>query len=292
MDRNNDPAHIRLGINLGSAEDGISTARLMTTLNEVLSRALNLIRLLVIAAPIVVQCFFIHTVDFGSWLARLLTVYALLGSICFIAVPEQLYNGMGLGAFKWIFEKFYPEIALSNGSLADPAEQGPVSLLAGRKVNELQGVRARLRWHGTSRYLCVTRDGWIVTGDESFGATLTLQQAFVKEKKVPDTYSFCIADPAMSWNQCWLSFKPINHLRFGGWLGAFRDAQRACPYKVIQDSSCPPGAFKLLCAETKLPPPTQRSCTGFYVAEQLCGSQLFVGHAPDRDAALLEFVLV
>ncbi|CAE8625211.1 unnamed protein product, partial [Polarella glacialis] len=83
---------------------------------------------------------------------------------------------------------------------------------------------------------------------------------------------------------------PVNHLRFGGWLGAYREENRSCPYKVVRDSSCPPGTFKLLCAWTSILPPAQKSCAGFYVAEQLCGGQLYIGHGADRDAAILELV--
>lgn len=292
MDRSNDPTHIRLGINLGSSEDATNTAKLMTTLHEVLSRTLNLVRLAVIVSPILVQCLYIHSVDLASWLMRLVTVYALIGGVCFMAVPEQLYNGMGLAGLRWVFERFYPEIALCNGSLADAAEKQQASLLGGLKVNELGNARARIRWHGTSRYLCITEDGWAVTGDEGFAATLVLSQYVAKDKKVADTYTFRVTDPGSEWHSCSLAFQAINHLRNGGWMGVYRDSAKACPYKVIQDTACPAGTFKLLCANTNMPPPTQRFCTGFYVAEQICGGSLYVGHAQDREAALLELVMV
>lgn len=293
MDRNNDPAHIRLGINLGSAEDGISAAKLMTSLNEVLSRSLNLVRLGLLAAPVVVQCFFIHDVSLVKWVTKVLLQYGLIGVVCFIAVPEQMYNGMGLSSYRWLFERFYPEIARSNGSLAEPAEPGEVPLLVGGlRINELHGVLVKLRWFGTNRYLGVNSEGWAIAGDENKASQVLLQQVFAKDKRVPDTYSLRIVDVGDDWHQAWLSFQAVNHLRFGGWLGAYRQPNKACPYKVVQDSVCPPGACKLLCASTAPPLPAQRGCTGFYIAEQPFGGQMYVGHRPDRDAAVLELVPV
>lgn len=289
MERNNDPAHVRVGINMGCA-DGISIAKHMATLSEVLAKVLNMSRVFIVTAPIIVQCFFIQRVHIGTWLLRLVTLYALIGGITFIAVPQQLYNGLGLAGFRWFFEMFYPDIARCNGSLTDSAELGGTPLLGGRKVNELGGTRARLRWHGTNpnRFLCITHDGWAVAGDEKVATTYSFHYVFSKEKRVPDTYTLKVAEPDFLWHQAYLSFKPINHLRFGGWLGAYRDQQKASPYKVVQDSSCPPGTFKLICAWTSIAPPAQRYCSGLYVAEQLCGNQLYVGHACDRDAALFE----
>lgn len=197
-----------------------------------------------------------------------------------------------MSAFRWLFEVFYPEIGRCNGSPIEPAEKVAPAFIGKHRINELGGLRARLRWHTTNRYLCITHDGWAVTGDEGFAATLLLQFVYVKEKKIPDTYTFRITDSGTDWYQSWLSFKPINHLRFGGWLGAFKEESRACPYKVVRDSSCPPGTCKLLCSSTAALPPSQKSCTGFYIAEQLCGSQLYVGHGADRDAALLEIVVL
>jgi hypothetical protein len=291
MERSNDPALVRVGVSLGSG-DGISSAKLMGTVAEVLARMMNLLRLVVVTSPILVQCFFLHQVDFVSWLMRLFTIYALAIGTCFVAVPEQMYNGLGLSDFRWLFELFYPGIAASNGSIADVAEPGASPLLAGRKASELGGTKARLKWHGTNRYMCITRDGWAVTGDEKVATTFLFHHVLAKEKRVSDTYTLKIADPGFEWHQAHLSFQPINHLRFGGWLGAYRDMKRACPYKVVQDSACPTNAFKLLCAWTSMPPPAQRYCSGFYVAEQLCGGQLYVGHASDRDAAFLELVLI
>mmetsp|Transcript_22100 Transcript_22100/g.61939 ORF Transcript_22100/g.61939 Transcript_22100/m.61939 type:complete len:291 (+) Transcript_22100:89-961(+) len=289
MQRVNDPAQFRVGINIGSSEDGVLSTRLLQTMNDVMTRVLNLTRLAFVAAPIVVQCFYIHTVDLGSWIARLLVIYALVGGVCFMALPEQMYSGLSLSAFRWVFEWFYPE-AIHTWSQANG--DSPAGLLSGVvKPNDLAGVRCRLRWHGTSRYLCIDQDGWAVTGDENFAATLLLQHVFVKEKKVPDTYTFRIMDPTVDWHHCWLAFSAINHLRFGGWLGAYRDQRSACPYKVVQDSACPPGTCKLLCAWTNMPPPSQRYCTGFYLSEQFSGRRQYIGHAPDRDAALMELLI-
>mmetsp|Transcript_34294 Transcript_34294/g.90522 ORF Transcript_34294/g.90522 Transcript_34294/m.90522 type:complete len:277 (+) Transcript_34294:2-832(+) len=276
MDRSNDPAHVRVGVCVGSADDAAASARLLVTFHEVMSRMLNLVRLAIVALPILIQCFYIHSVDFVSWLLRLVTLYVLIGGACFLLVPEQLYNGMGLASLRWIFEKFYPDIALANGSIADTAEKTQEGRLSGHRISELHGQRTKIRWHGTNRYLCITTEGWAVTGEENYAATLYLQRVFAKDKQVPDTYNFRICEPDAHWSQAWLAFRPIDHLRFGGWLGAYRDPQRSCPYKILQDSSCPVGTFKLLCAWT----------------ERLYGEHLYVGHASDRDAALLELVFV
>jgi len=288
MDRSNDPAHVRVGISVGSAEDGEASARLLSTAHEVLARVLNLVRLAVVALPILVQCFYIHSVDFVTWVVRLIIIYVVIGAACFVLVPEQLYNGMGLASFRWLFERFYPDIALANGSLNSPSEQPQSPMLGGRRVDDLHGLRIKIRWHGTSRYLSLSQDGWAITSAEKYAATVVIQRVFAKGKQVPDTYTFRIVEQDSLWHHSWLAFSSINHLGFGGWLGAFSDPARACPYKVLQDSSCPPGVFKLLCAWTGVPPPTQRYATGFYMAEQISGGQLFVGHAPDKDAALLE----
>mmetsp|Transcript_23002 Transcript_23002/g.64653 ORF Transcript_23002/g.64653 Transcript_23002/m.64653 type:complete len:293 (+) Transcript_23002:108-986(+) len=289
MERSSDPALMRVGVCVGSPEDAAASQRLLTTFHEVLARMLNLTRLAVLTLPLLAQTFYLHSIDFSSWVLRLATVYVLIGVTCFVVVPEQLYNGMGLGSFRWLFEKFYPDIALANGTIAAAAERCAEERLGGHRVGELHGLRAKLRWHGTRRYLCITKDGWGVTGDEGFAATLLLQRVFSKDKQVPDTYQFRVCEPSAEWHQAWLSFQPVNHLRFGGWFGAFKDPDKACPYKILQDSSCPDGAFKLLCSWTGIPSPTQRHLTGFYIAEQLSGGHLYVGHASDKDAALLEF---
>jgi len=291
MERSSDPAHVRVGISLGSRV-GPGSAKLMATVAEVLSRVLNLMRVGILVAPVLVQSFFIHKVDFVTWLSRLATLYVLAVVSCFFAVPDQLYNGMGLASFRPIFELFYPGIASSNGSLAEAAEPGATPLLGGRKACELGGTKARLKWHGTNKYLCITKSGWAVAGEESSATSFLFHHVLAEERRVPDTYTLRIVDPISTWHQAYLSFQPINHLQFGGWLGAYQAPRRACPYKVVQDSACPPDALKLLCSWPSMPPPAQRYCTGSYVAEQLCGSQLYVGHACDRDAALLELVPV
>lgn len=285
----NDPATITLGLSMGSIQDVMGG--LMNTSKEVLVRTLQMTRLVIVAGPIIVQCFFIHSVDFRTWLLRLTAVYIILGILCFIAVPEQLYTGLGLGALRWLFELAYPEMVHGKVASLDSTERSP-ALLAGQKVGELSGIQARLRWHGTNRYLCLTKDGWATAGVESSAVTMLLQHVLNKGKKLPDTYTFRISDQSSPWHHTWLSFQAVNQMRFGGWLAAYRNVADACPYKVIQDSSCPPGACKLLCAWPGVPPPSQRFCTGFYVAEQISGGVPYIGHAPDRDASLLELVIM
>lgn len=291
MQRSVDPALIRLGIEVGSVEDVASAAKVVATLNEVLARLLNLVRLAIVAGPILLQSCFIHTVSLGTWLARLSSLYVLVGVVGMLLAPEQAYNGLALRTFRWVFELIYPTAGCWNGSPApEPLESAPSTLLRSTDPGDLSGALVRLRWHGTNKYLCLTNEGWAVTGEEGLSARLQLQQVFVKGEKVPDTYTLRVSDCALKWDQAWLSFQPINHLRFGGWLGAFRDESDACPYKILRDSACPPGTCKLLSAWPRMPSVTQRFCTGFYVAEQLCGGELYIGHAPDRDAALLELV--
>ncbi|CAL1129049.1 unnamed protein product [Cladocopium goreaui] len=290
MERWSDPAHFRVGVNLpSSVEDGISTTKMMTTVNEVMARSLNLMRLGLVAAPALVQCFYIHSVGLISWLFRLLLIYVLMGSICFIAVPDQLYNGMGMGMFRWAFEIFYPEIARSNGSLQEPAEKS-IACIAGCRINNLRMKRVKLRWHGSERYLCLSQDGWAVTGDEKHAVSIEMHQVYWRDVMVPDTYTLRVMDATSDFHQHWLSFKPVNHLRFGGWLAAYSHESKASPYKVIVDTSCPPESCKLLCAWTDMLPPSQRSCAGFYIAEQICGNHLYVGHSADRDSAILDMV--
>jgi len=289
MERSNDPAHVRVGINLGSAEEGMCTARLVTTFTEVLARTLNLVRLGIVAAPVLVQCFYIHTVDFGSWIMRLAAVYMLILIACFFTVPEQLYSGMGLKSFRWAFEWFYPDISQWNS--VDSKRELQPGILGGLPANKISGAYVRLRLHDTNKYLFITREGWGAMSDEASASRFLLQQAYAKDgKPIPDTYNFRVVSAGSEWHLAWLSFQPINHLRFGGWLGAYRDSQKMCPYKLIQDSSCPPGTCKLLCAWPGMPSPTHRNCTGFYLAERLCGNERYVGHGPDREAVTLELV--
>lgn len=286
MMRSNDPAHITVGVSMGSIADGLGS--LMTTSKEVLTRLLHLVRLSVLAGPILVQCFYIHTVGFPSWLLRLLAIYVILGVLCFIAIPEQLYTGMGLGALRWVFEMFYPEIVYRHSGALDASERTSVSAL---RISDLNDVHARLRWYGTNRYLCLTREGWAVAGDETSSATFLLNHVVSQGKKVPDTYTFRVSDQASDWHHSWLSFQAINHLRFGGWLTVYRKAKDASPYKVVTDSACPPGACKLLCSWMGLPRPAECSCTGYYIAEQLSRGTSYLGHAPDSHATLFEIVL-
>lgn len=286
MERSKDPAHVRVGVSMGSPEDVEASARLVATFHELLARSLNIARVGVLASPVLVQCCFLHQVDFVSWLLRLVTVYALIGGAWFLVLPEQLYLGMGLGRFRWLFERFH------QGAAFPGAERSLQSSICGRPAGELHGLRVKLRWHSTGRYLCIDAGGWAVAGDEATAAVLLLSRCMSKEKRVPDTYTFRLCGPeASQWHEAWLSFRPVNHLAYGGWLGAFKDPDRACPYKLLQDSSCPSGAFKLLCAWSGIPPPAQRSVTGLYLAEQQFRGQGFVGHAPDSSAALLEAVL-
>lgn len=285
---------MRVGMHVGSPEDGVHFSKLLKTMNDLMARLLDITRVGLCAGPIILQCFYIHDVDLKVWIFKVLLIYALIGAVAFLTLPEQLYNGLGLSTHRWVFDHFYPELAHIWAGGAKGGDSTPGLVLNGQNMNELTGKRCRLRWHGTGKYLAIDTDGWTHTAGESFASSFLLQQTFVKETKVPDTYTFRVMDEHSDFYHTWLGFQPVNHLRFGGWLGSYKDPKMACPYKVILDSAClgAPGSCKLLCAWPNMPPPSQRFCTGFYLAEQLSGSRSFVGHAPDREAALLELVVV
>jgi len=186
-------------------------------------------------------------------------------------------------------ELVFPGIALSEGRLSDSTEVAE-KLIGGHRVSKLHGLETKLRWQGTGKYLCITEDGWAVPGEERCAATVLMTQTYHRGQRVPDTYTFRIIEPGREWHHAWLSFQWVNHLGFGAWLGAYADLERASPYKIIQDSMCKDGAFKLLCAWTGVPAPAHRSVTGLYVVEQLSGDQLFVGHGSDRQALVFELM--
>jgi len=287
-----DPAQIRAGINLASLDDEAKAGKVAETLNDVLARVLNLVRIVVVAAPVVVQSLFMHSesVDLLSWLLRLASA---------LVAPEQAFNGMALRELRWVFQWLYPEASLWNGSPAPEQQADSPSLLAGSgaTLEDLSDVRVRLRWHGSDRYLCLDADGWAAPGGENFAATLLLQPVMVKGEHVPDTYTLKVFDEGGRWGECWLACTPVNHLRFGGWLRSFRDVADACPFKLLQDSSCAVGACKVLSAYQT--PPQQEAfglgkgcaCAGFYLAEQRHGGRLYVGQSPDVDASFFELVL-
>jgi len=277
-------------MHLGSKEGEAGAAQVVATLNELLARMLNILRLVVVGGPVVFQSCYMHHVDFQSWILRLVAIYSLVAVMCVLAAPEQAYNGMACGQFRWVFEWLYPDARHWNGSVAADAVEAQSSLLTGSRGKELSGSVVQLRWHGTNKYLSLTHDGWAVTAEKEFAVPVRLEQVVAKGEKVPDTFTLRV-ESSSSWHQAWLSFQPVNQLRCGGWLGCYKDASSACPYKLVQDSSCPPGACKLLSAWPRLPTLSERPCTGFYVGEQMCGSRIFVGHAPDKDAALLEPVI-
>lgn len=292
---------VRVGVCLGTADDAAASARLLKVALDLLAKVLSMSRLLVIALPALAQCLYLQSVQFSDWVPRVAVTYGLIVGACFVLVPEQLYDGMGLSSVRWLFEEFYPGIVFGTGSLTEGDGDAAERLLGGRhRVAALHGLEVQLRWHGTDQYLCFTDEGWGVTGDEALAATLLVQQVRCRDRPVPDTYQFRICEPAGEWHQSWVGFRPVNHLGYGGWLGAFPDASKACPYKVVLDSSCrgpsgtpskaESGAFKLLCAWPGMPAPAQRNVTGFYVSEQSSLGSLYIGHSPDRDAAMLEFV--
>lgn len=293
-----DPAQIRVGINLASLDDEAKAAKVAATLNEVLARSLNLFRLVIVAAPVVIQSCYIHSVDLQSWVLRLISIYALTGVVVALVAPEQAFNGMALREMRWFFERMYPEAAHWNGSPAPEAADGrrSVSLLRIGEAASVSGVLARVRWHGTDKYLCLDVDGWAAPGDENFAVVVILQQVVIKGESIPDTYLLRVRDDSGRWGESWLGCTPVNQLRLGGWLRACSDESKACPLKLLQDSSCPAGSCKLL---TAWPTPPQHDkfghggvpSSGFYLAEQRHSGRLYVGQGVDADASLFELVL-
>ncbi|CAE8648101.1 unnamed protein product [Polarella glacialis] len=300
-----DPAQIRVGINLASSEDEAGAAKVAASLNDVLGRFMNLSRLVIVASPVVIQSCWLHSVDLGSWLFRLASIYALIGVLCAVVAPEQAFNGMALREFRWLFEWLYPEAAHWNGSPALESSDSLASKSAlvargdgAAALSELSGLLVRLRLHGTDRYLCLSPDGWFSPGDESFAATLLLQHVDIKGERAPDTYTLRVRSAGGRWDEHWLTCTSVNQLRLGGWLVAVPDASEACPYKLVQDSVCPVAACKMLCAWPSPPQVAVRrkgaasDCAGFYLAEQRADGRIFVGHSPDSDASLLELMIV
>lgn len=281
---------LRVGMEL-PADASKSAARVTELLTELMARGLNLGRLMIVVGPILLQSLWIHEVEFGTWMFRLLALEAVVGVIILLLLPKQAYSGMNLSEHAWVFAWLYPDD--EDWAAQARAGEAPLSLLQGLSdVRGLSGILVQLRVHGTDRCLCVTSKGWVATGDRSLATVLQLQHVLVKGERVPDTYTLRVRDSSSELDQAWLSAQPVNQLRLGGWLSVVTDVHRACPYKLIRDSSCPPGACKLLSAWMEAPPVGQHYCTGFYLAEQLFFGRSYIGHGPDRDAAILELVAI
>lgn len=291
-----DPSLMRVGVSLGGGEGGVGMSDMMSAVNEFMSRMLNIARLMVVIGPVVHQSCYMHSVDFTTWLARLGGIVSCVGVIALFLMPEQVFNGMALKHWRWLFRLAYPEAAAWSGDVlaggaAAPSAAEERAVLQRAGAGELAGLRVRVRWHGSGKHLGLSKDGYAATVDSSFAVAIRLESVASKgEDTLPDTYKLRIDEPGSRCHGSWLSFSPMNQLRLGGWLGTYGSAQGASPYKVVVDSSCPPGTCKLLCAWPQISPITQRYCTGFYVAEQLHGGRAFVGHAPDVDAAILELL--
>eukprot|EP00443_Scrippsiella_acuminata_P092780 CAMPEP_0115432396 /NCGR_PEP_ID=MMETSP0271-20121206/32077_1 /TAXON_ID=71861 /ORGANISM="Scrippsiella trochoidea, Strain CCMP3099" /LENGTH=314 /DNA_ID=CAMNT_0002857731 /DNA_START=59 /DNA_END=1003 /DNA_ORIENTATION=- len=293
-----DPAQVRVGVSLGAGDGGVTMAMMMSVMNELMTRMLNISRLLIIVAALVHQSCYMHSVNFFLWLFRLGAIGGCVAVASVLIAPEQLFQGMALGRWRWAFELLYPEAAnWSGGSImADgKAEEagGPTSLRRRSLAGELDGARVRLRWQGTGKLLGLTREGWAAAGDEAFATTLLFEHIVAKGgEKVPDTYKLRVDDPSARWDGYWLSFSAMNQLRTGGWLGCYQDVDTAVPVQ---------GSYRQLLPAWHVQAPwrmandltdQQRYPTGFYLAEQLHRGQAFVGHAPDHDAAFFELVPV
>ncbi|CAE7266354.1 unnamed protein product [Symbiodinium natans] len=296
-----DPATMRVGVNLGSAEEEEKAAKVAVTMHETMVRTLNLVRLVILGSPVVVQSIFIHSVDLPSWLMRLFAIYAVVGVVGALVAPEQAFYAFGLKEFRWAFLRLYPEAASWNGNhLPDSDACISKSLLGGADVlGELAGVSVRLKWSTVDKFLTLDSAGWAVPGPETLAADLTLQPVYIKGQQLPDTYTLQLRIPSSKWDDHWLACTPVSHLRVGGWLRAYRSQQDASTFKLIQDSSCPVGTCKIL--STWSTPPQQEpifttkdgGCmpAGFYLVDQCHGGRSYVGQAPDAEASHFELIL-
>ena len=183
-------------------------------------------------------------------------------------------------------------------------ELSPILLLlkfeGAEVLGELAGVSVRLKWCGSDKFLTLDSAGWAIPGPESLAAVITLQAVYIKGQQLPDTYTLQMRIPSSKWDDHWLACTPVNHLRVGGWLRAYRTQQEACPVKLVQDSSCPMGACKIL--STWPTPPQQEpifslgrdgGCmpAGFYLVDQFHNGRSYVGQAPDVEASHFELIL-
>jgi len=69
-------------------------------LRELAARSLDLLRVGIVAAPILHQSIYLHEVSFCLWFFRVLVIYALLGTVTILFIPEQVYKGVGLNTFR------------------------------------------------------------------------------------------------------------------------------------------------------------------------------------------------
>lgn len=65
-------------------------------------------------------------------------------------------------------------------------------------------------------------------------AHLRLLAVHGKDREVPDTYKIEVK------GRGWLACTAVSHLHYGGWLRSVAE-EAACPFKLIQDSSCNTG---------------------------------------------------
>lgn len=299
-----DAAMVRMGINLGSPEEEAKAARLAVTMNETMVRFLNLLRLVIVGLPVVLQSCWIHSVDLTSWFLRLFVLYAVVGIIGMLVAPEQAFYAMGLKEFRWAFERLYPEAKHWNGNPnaadTDPDPNAKLMLEGPSAINNLGRKELRVRWHGSDNFMGLDKDGWVVQ-DSSAAALQILMRPLMDNKgeRVPDTYTLQVRSRDGKWDGCWLSCTPVNHLRFGGWLRAYQAEKDACPFKLIQDSACHLGTCKMLSAYAT--PPQQTPLlgkdpghipAGFYLVQQRHAGRVYVGQAPDAEADFFEFLEV
>ena len=210
----------------------------------------------------------------------------------------------------------YPEAASWNGNHLPDGDSCSKSLLGGGDLQhwkfvsplaagddalgELGGASVLVKWSGSEKFLMLDSQGWAIPGPKSLATVVALQPVYIKGQQLADTYTLQLRSKSSKWDDHWLACTPVNHLRVGGWLRAFRSQQEACPFKLVQDSSCPMGTCKML--STWPTPPQQEpiftlakdgGCmpAGFYLVDQLHGGRSYVGQAPDVEASHFELIL-
>eukprot|EP00438_Fugacium_kawagutii_P030872 Skav213463 [mRNA] locus=scaffold3211:81355:84606:- [translate_table: standard] len=125
---------------------------------------------------------------------------------------------------------------------------------------------------------------------DSSAAALQMQMRPLMDNKglrVPDTYTLQVRTRDGKWDGYWLACTPVNHLRFGGWLRAHQNQQAdACPFKLIQDSSCHLGTChwaSWVVVEQGLPVIYGKVPglipAGFYLVQQRHAGRVYVGQA-------------
>merc|ERR1719433_1059281 len=86
--------HFRIGVMLGDEQSRCAASKIITTFIEGLARVSCLLKLIIVASPLVIHSPYSCTVSFGSWLIHILSIYALFNFVVFLLSPQPSYNGL------------------------------------------------------------------------------------------------------------------------------------------------------------------------------------------------------